>query len=175
MKLIDVDWGDGGVSNYFMTYCLRLSILSFLACTLVLTTTSCGYKPTDEELKAQFYEHKTEINSLLKMQLEDSKVIRISPTLTRLENDWSWPRKDIGFSKERWGEYRRLFILADIQDGLSTFEGNVFFLAKGERGFAFLGRAPADIRKSFADCLLHKKKDVTCFVPLENNWHLFIG
>jgi hypothetical protein len=39
----------------------------------------------------------------------DPHVTLIRSNLTRLDTDWSWPRRDVGFSDSRWNEYRTIF------------------------------------------------------------------
>ena len=55
---------------------------------------ACGVQ-SEDALRQQFTEYKSTIRQILEMQDQDTKVVRIAPTFTRLENDWSWPRKDI--------------------------------------------------------------------------------
>jgi hypothetical protein len=159
---------------YSKTYRFSFRLVACVLVISVLLITACSQKPTEKELRAQFFEHKTEINMLLKMQHEDSKVIRIAPTFTRLSNDWSWPRKEIGFSEKRWDEYRHLFILAKINNCLQKEKESVAFLVDRWRGFIYFKKPPHDIRKSFEECHMVKKSD-TCFVPVDGNWYLFKG
>src|ERR1700692_2242981 len=76
--------------------------------------------PSDGELKANFSQQQSGFENLLKMSKEDIRVVRIAPAFTWLDNDVSWPRKEIGFSEERWKIYRELFWKLKIPDGISN-------------------------------------------------------
>jgi len=77
--------------------------------------------PSDDSLIANFQRHEGDFDKLVTMSNEDSKVIRIAYDFTRLENNWAWPRPDseLGFSKQRWDEYRALFDKLGLETGLS--------------------------------------------------------
>lgn len=153
--------------------------------TLGFVLTSCGHKPDEEELRTQFFEHKAEINKLLNMQFEDHKVIRIAPKFTWLSNDYSWPRKDLGFSQQRWNQYQDLFKKTGIRDGMSISvndpsrnfkeqdEYYVVFSVDGYRGFTYTTYIPKQVKSKFKDCTLKKQSD-HCFVTLEKNWYLTV-
>lgn len=112
------------------------------------------------------------------MQNKDSKVIRIAPTFTRLDTDWSWPRKNIGFSDERWNDYRTLFQSASITDGIKKNGDEIWYFVSSQglgisgtsRGFAFLKQAPKLIVRKFDECPSGKD---TCYILLETGWYLF--
>lgn len=116
---------------------------------------SCN-KLTDTELKEQFYQNKNSINQLLKMQFEDSDVVRIAPGFTWVRGKPSYSsrsKEDIGFSEARWNEYRVLFREAGVHDGLVVIanpeknfkqqdEYNILFLVSGYMGFAYTPATP---------------------------------
>jgi hypothetical protein len=115
---------------------------------------------------------------ILEMQKEDSRIVRIAPSFTRLDNDWSWPRKDIGFTEKRWNEYRALFRKARISDGIQKDDGFVFFFVSSQglaiagtsRGFVFTKRNPSPVVRSFDDC---PREEGLCYIALEEHWYLF--
>jgi hypothetical protein len=89
--------------------------------------------PSDDELIRNFQKNEADFNKLVAMSNEDPKVIRIAPDFTRLENNWRWPRpeSELGFSKQRWGEYRALFNKLGLESGISResdSEGTIIFL-----------------------------------------------
>jgi hypothetical protein len=47
-------------------------------------------------------------------------VTRIASDFTRLENNWGWPRpeSDWGITRDRWDEYRELFMVAKLRNGI---------------------------------------------------------
>jgi hypothetical protein len=150
-----------------------LALLTFLASGLG----SCGVK-SEADLRQQFYGNKEIVFHILEMQRHDMKVIRIAPEFTRLENDWSWPRKNIGFSEERWNSYRELFRKAGITDGIQSDDGYVFYFVSSEglavngtsRGFVFTNTPPKNVAKSFDGCPAGKDP---CYVLLDGPWYLF--
>ena len=52
------------------------------------------------------------------MSNQDFRIVRIAPSFTWLDDDWSWPRpaSKWGLSETRWDEYRRLFREAGLID-----------------------------------------------------------
>src|SRR5436190_3345893 len=98
-------------------YKRTLSRVCCCAVSLVFIAFGCdplGYShehPSDASLVRNFQKHEESFNKLVRMSNEDSQVIRIAYDFTRLETNWAWPRPEskIGFSKERWNDYRRLF------------------------------------------------------------------
>ena len=120
---------------------------------ILLLSTACGVQdpfkldkphPADDSLIENFQKHEADFNKLVGMSNEDSKVIRIAPTFTRLENNWAWPRPDseLGFSKQRWDEYRVLFDKLGLQDGISRESdstGPVIFLTAFSKGMVNRG------------------------------------
>ena len=100
--------------------------------------------PSDDELIRNFQKNEADFNKLVTMSNEDSKVIRIAPDFTRLENNWAWPRpeSELGFSKQRWDEYRTLFNKLGLQSGISRerdSESTIIFLTASSKGMTFRG------------------------------------
>lgn len=100
--------------------------------------------PSDDELIRNFQNHEADFNKLVSMSNEDSKVIRIAPDFTRLENNWQWPRpeSELGFTKQRWDEYRSLFDKLGLDSGISRegdSKGTVIFLTASSKGMTFRG------------------------------------
>jgi hypothetical protein len=62
-----------------------------------------------------------EFNLLVEMYNQDSQVQRITSDFTRLQNNARWPRpeSELGFLRQRWDEYRRLFKELKIKGGLA--------------------------------------------------------
>jgi len=144
--------------------------------------TSCG--PTtgglvaEDALRQQFHTHQAAITQILEMQEHDSRVVRIAPTFTRLDTDWSWPRKEIGLSAQRWNRYRALFKEAGISDGVQSDSGYVFFFVSSQglaiggtsRGFVHIDKAVAPVVDKFDDC---PHLEGICYILLAKNWYLF--
>jgi hypothetical protein len=100
--------------------------------------------PSDDELIHNFQKYEADFNKLVSMSNEDSTVVRIAPDFTRLENNWRWPRpeSELGFSKQRWDEYRALFDKLGLDSGISResdSHGTVIFLTASSKGMTFRG------------------------------------
>jgi hypothetical protein len=81
----------------------------------------CCAHPSDAELLERFETHQAEFLRLVAMSDTDSTVIRIASDFTRLDSNWGWPRAEslLGFSQDRWDQYRSLFRRLKLQSGLS--------------------------------------------------------
>jgi hypothetical protein len=79
----------------------------------------CGAMPSDFELRDRFFQKQSDFVRLVQMSNQDQHVTVISSNVAYFDSEMSWPRKDIGFSEERWNEYRRMFRTLDIDGGLS--------------------------------------------------------
>jgi hypothetical protein len=82
---------------------------------------ACGDHPSDTELIRRFESNQPAFAQLITMSNEDSTVIRIASDFTRLDSNWGWPRPDslLGFSHDRWEQYRSLFRQLKLGSGLS--------------------------------------------------------
>ncbi len=140
--------------------------------------------PKDQPMVDHFYLHQTEFNTLVKMSDQDSKVIRIAPSFTRLEDNWAWPRSEveIGFSKERWDEYRKLFEKVGSDSGIyRQKDGSVditaysFGLVTGgsEKGYAYLPNTPKNLVNSIDDSKSSTESNVPIYRHITGNWYLF--
>src|SRR5438132_1459524 len=84
---------------------------------LLLALLGCGLI-SDARLKGTFDKNRDEFSTLLHMANEDRHVARIDFHSTAVDGDSSWPRKEIGFSDQRWDEYRSLFRKLGITSGI---------------------------------------------------------
>ncbi|HYX29074.1 MAG TPA: hypothetical protein VE863_10945 [Pyrinomonadaceae bacterium] len=77
--------------------------------------------PSDAELEKVFNTHESDFNQLVTMSGVDARVVRISPTFTWLDDNANWPRPEsqLGFSIERWNEYRKLFVQLGLKEGIA--------------------------------------------------------
>jgi hypothetical protein len=80
-----------------------------------------GKHPSDTALISLFQENESSFNKLVEMSNIDSNVVRIAPDFTWLETNANWPRPEsqLGFTQERWKEYRTLFQQLHLNDGIS--------------------------------------------------------
>jgi hypothetical protein len=119
---------------------------------LVVTyVSSCGPLPQDKTLISNFQKHQSQFEQLVRMSDEDSHVVLIRYGFTRLDSDWSWPRKNIGISQERWAQYKGLFDETRSEGGIERYvdAGRVFVafdtvargtsLAETVKGYVYCG------------------------------------
>src|SRR4030095_8338901 len=76
--------------------------------------------PSDANLSKRFAEHRKEFEQLVAMAKADREVIRIAPDFTFTTTSAAWPRPDseLGFTPQRWDEYRHLFQALGIEAGI---------------------------------------------------------
>jgi len=92
---------------------------------------------SDAEMEGVFRQHEEDFGRLVGMSRMDAKVIRIAPTFTWLDDNARWPRpeSELGFSRERWDEYRRLFDELGLKEGLAKdVEGDAVYLIAYSQG-----------------------------------------
>jgi hypothetical protein len=132
---------------------------------------------SQESLRRQFEAHRAQFEELRRLFVEDSHLVRIAPTFTRLNDDWSWPRENVGLTEERWNTYRRLFRDAGVVDGLER-DGDLIMFAMSSvglsvtgasRGVVYTERPPTPLATSF-DAL---EGEGIIFVGLDGHWYLF--
>lgn len=135
----------------------------------------------ETKLRGEFEAKLAVLERLRRMSDEDSRVIRIAPTFTRLEDDWSWPRppEKLGFSEQRWNEYRRLFREAGVSAGIDRDSGYTFLTTKTcglavsgkSYGYAFAREKPKQMLPSLDAFSL---PNGVGFVPVKGDWYLFV-
>jgi hypothetical protein len=118
---------------------LRRLFFRHFAITLLIPLVTCSQfvvpghtsMPTDARLEQVFSDNESDFKRLVHMAYVDEHVIRIAPGFTWLENDVNWPRasSEIGFSEERWNEYRRLFEKLNLDNGLARYTDSVYLFA----------------------------------------------
>ena len=98
----------------------KILITAFGLSALGLISLAATRRPlaSDEAIEARFLAHRADFERLVVMANEDSKLTRIAPDFTWLENDVAWPRKNVGISERRWNEYRELFRRVGAFDGI---------------------------------------------------------
>lgn len=142
--------------------------------------------PTDAALEKNFREHRGEFEELLSMYAQDSQtVVAITHNLTRLDSNRDWPRPDaeIGISAERWNEYRRLFKLLDINEGVSRVPetGVLLFSVSSSgtaldsvtKGYAYSQRKLEPTTESLDQIPPNLLTGKPVYKRLEGNWYLY--
>lgn len=144
--------------------------------------------PSDAELEDVFSDHQADFELLLSMSKVDSRVMRIAPDFTWLGDDASWPRpkEKLGFSEERWDQYRQLFQKLKLKNGLVRYDdpGITYFLASSKglvtggsgKGYAYSEKDLSPLSESLdkiSTDLLHKSANRTVYKRIKPNWYLF--
>jgi hypothetical protein len=146
--------------------------------------------PTDTKLLEIFNKNENSFDKLIEMSNTDSNVIRIAYDFTRLETNWDWPRPDsqLGFTRERWDEYRSLFRKLELKSGLyrdnnsnapivlltassigMTFRGS-------SKGFAYSKQALSPVLESLdqkESLSPQNKEHGTVFRKIKEDWYLY--
>lgn len=166
-------------NNKIVTFTLAVTLLLLWSC-----SKESYFEERERKLRTQFDTHEEIFNQIVLMKLQDKNVVRIAPGFTRLENDYSWPRKEIGISNARWNLYRSLFLKADIQCGIQTYSKSIsvkayeinqvdFCVDSDPSGISYMEAPPLKISSSFKECLSHPKE--SCHVLLNNNWYMYMN
>jgi len=102
-----------GIRSKIVATGLGLGVVVALAFAAVSHSSS-----SDKALRTRLFAHRADFEKLVAMANEDSHLDRIAPDFTWLDDDASWPRKDVGISEERWNDYRQLFRSVGATDGI---------------------------------------------------------
>jgi hypothetical protein len=138
---------------------------------VVLTTALCGHPP-DASVQAQFNQHRSEFESVVRLAKEDTKLWRITPTWFRTNHDGNhYAPSEGSLSKDRWDQYRTLFNRLGLDDGISIENGDVFFeisnigmVGSGSTKGIVYSASPTNFRKANTHLRL---------IELSGNWFLF--
>lgn len=157
----------------------------FLISTLLF---SCSDKPhlPDNALEDIFRQHEADFNKLIDMSNADSRVVRIAPDFTRLENNYNWPRpeSELGFSKARWDEYRQLFKNLGLEQGITrpTDNPDLILLTASSRGlsvggslkgYAYSTKELSPQVNSLDHIPLNLSNGRPIYKPVKEHWYLY--
>ena len=176
----------GDASHRFHCCVVSLALLA-VACD---PFNSNAKHPSDTALIQRFQKNEGTFNKLARMSTEDSKVIRIADTFTRLDTNWAWPRPDsqLGFSKERWNEYLARFKQLGLDSGISreTNAGSavVFITASSKgmtlrgssKGYAYSEQSLSPVFDTLDDTPFDPKSRAehgVAFKPIKGHWYLY--
>jgi hypothetical protein len=141
--------------------------------------------PTDAELRERFAQLRTDFEKLVTMAQEENELIRIAPDFTWTRSSMGRPRPDseLGFSLERWNEYRRIFQILGLEAGILRpwDQPNAIYLIAQTKGLSIGGSCKG---YGYSEvplepiCSLDQDKGPTetgiCFKPLGGNWYLYL-
>jgi hypothetical protein len=142
------------------------------------------------ELLKSFDSTREALDKLRAMTQLDNRVVRIANDYTWLDTDTKWPRDDIGFTIDRWNEYRKLFDKLSLQEGIvrnHDFPGAVFLIASStglctggsSNGYVYSQSPLAPTTESPKESLDKEARNnpskhfAYVFRPLKENWYAF--
>jgi hypothetical protein len=134
---------------------------------------------SDAKLKKVFEGNRDDFDKLLNMSKQDTRVVRIRFDSTALDNDDSWPRKDVGFSEQRWDEYRLFFRKLGMKEGIghrNDVPSALFLYAECTgsaidrdcKGYVYSEMPLTPVKNN-----LDRLAPGLAFEPLSRNWYLF--
>jgi hypothetical protein len=142
--------------------------------------------PSDAHLSKRFAEHRKEFEQLVAMAKADKKVIRIAPDFTFTTKSAAWPRpiSELGFTSQRWDEYRRLFQTLGLEAGIlrpPDHRDDVYFLVQTKglvtggsvKGYAYSDTA-LQPRCESLDRPEAIRDTQICFKPLGGKWYVYL-
>lgn len=162
----------------------RKGFVLFLLC---LNITGC-FGHSDSWYDRQFRMHQADLNRIAQMSHEDGHVVRVSPDFTWLENNVRWPRpvSQLGFTPERWEEYKQLFRRVGSETGFSrpeiagrrqillvAIETSGVAAGGSERGFAFCDVNPMEIIHAGSVGDDESMRSQFHFRHIEGNWYTY--
>ena len=188
------DYGRSGAAVLFKSELLKYSGLVAIPVVLLLIVLLLGawWSPlvndrakhsSDSALEQVFRQHESEFNQLISMSNADAKVVRIAPGFTWLDSTVAWPRPEaeLGFSKERWDEYRQLFKRLGIREGLARDKDGLtieFIASSGGlltngsgKGYIYSTKDMNPLYDSLDNALPTDGKHI--YKQLKRNWYLF--
>lgn len=147
---------------------------------------ACDIRVSDEELIDKFKARRTDFEMLVEMANQDRRLVRIASDFTWLDDNLNWPRpeSDLGFSKDRWDQYRSLFVRLGLRGGLSrrTDLPQAIFLIAATKGISLGGSAKgyvysteplSPVLNSLDDVSAPMRDRVPVYKKLDDNWYLY--
>jgi hypothetical protein len=160
---------------------LRLTVIV----ALMLPACSGGRHPSDAELERVFAQNPDKFQALVNMADQDRHVTRIAPDFTWLDTNVAWPRpeSELGFTRQRWDDYRALFKNLGITEGTNRPEGSdLLFLIASARGLVTGGSSKGYVysRTTLSsselplDQVTPSGKSGVIYKHLEGDWYLYL-
>lgn len=142
--------------------------------------------PSDLSLIKIFEQNETDFETLAKMSIQDLKVVRIAHDFTWLENNVAWPRPDsqLGFSKERWDQYRSIFRKLGLKEGIHRREDEpevTFFIASSrglvtggsDKGYVYSIKEIGPLVESLDQRKFPLRDMEPVYRKIKDNWYLY--
>jgi hypothetical protein len=98
---------------------LGLVLLIIVGAVSLLAWWVAPHVPSDQKLVKEFYKKRLDLERLVSMLAEDSRMTRIAPDFLWTEDSVAWPRPESqwGISRARWDAYKSLFRRAGVDEG----------------------------------------------------------
>jgi hypothetical protein len=143
--------------------------------------------PTDGQLALVFRENKALFERLVGMVQSDANMVRIDPSFTWTTHSVAWPRpeRELGIAKERWDEYRRIFALLRLKQGVLRRPDDepavIYFIADSKglvvagsmKGYSWSEASLSPRCKSLDVPPRSSSEEGRCFKPIAKNWYLY--
>ncbi len=171
---------------------IRLKILAvglaLVAAALAFAATN-SRSTSDDALRDRFFAHRADFERLVAMANEDNHLIRIAPDFTWLDDDSSWPRKDVGISEERWNDYRQMFRRVGASEGIIKGANPpriMFSITSGglvptgfDKGLVYSQMPLSPVLKSLDKRFPNKLRDgpdrshILVYKPIGDHWYIY--
>jgi hypothetical protein len=125
--------------RYFIVCCFVVLLALLGSCSAVFDDSHSS----DAALMRNFELHEQEFHDLIEMAKVDSHVVRIAYDFTWVDTNYHWPRpeSELGFTKQRWDEYKRVFSKLDLKEGLGWSSDGTIVLISSTKGLSTDGSA----------------------------------
>jgi hypothetical protein len=142
--------------------------------------------PSDAELGDRLLKHRKDFEQLVAMAKADKELVRIAPdfTWTRSSVAWRRPASELGFTVERWNEYRRLFHTLGLEAGILRpwDRPDAIYLLAQTKGIVTAGSSKGYAYSDSAlepQCESLEKRETggqsgICFKRLGGEWYLYL-
>ncbi len=133
--------------------------------------------PSDQQMLANFHQHRTTFNQLVRMAQADKG-------LTRIGDDWTIPDDplSVGATPSRIAQYRKLFGVAGTTSGFGADAESVEFYYWGhgsaissdtDKGYIYAKKPPTPILPSLEGCHPNGENLTFAYRHIEGNWYLY--
>ena len=142
--------------------------------------------PTDAELSQRLADHRKDFEQLVAMVRADKEMLRIAPDFTWTASSEAWPRptSELGFTTQRWDQYRVLFKKLRLEAGIlrpADHRDGVYLLVQTKGlmiGGSVKGYAYSDTALEPHCESLDKPEAIpeneSCYKPLGGKWYLYL-
>lgn len=162
---------------------MRKAPLSATTVIAIVLAGSYGCHPTDRHVIAGFERHRAEYEQIVALAEQDRHLETINRTWYRtLAGDYYESPQAGLLSEQRWSQYRRLFDVLQLDEGISIADGSIYFLRScvglsvsgSTKGIAYFTQPPATACEGSS----YRPGDVafedTCYRHLSGKWYLFL-